>query len=126
MQRLNMICLATATCILAGCNQPSVTLKPPASQSSENTVRDWNDVAHKISAGMALRGLLPVYSPSGEPVSPTPKPIMVRLQAPDSTFIREVPVNWKATSSKGRDRGPDTGRSDGREPGRQFREMGTA
>jgi hypothetical protein len=90
MQRLNMICLATATCILAGCNQPSVTLKPPASQSSENTVRDWNDVAHKISAGMALRGLLPVYSPSGEPVSPTPKPIMVRLQAPDSTFIREV------------------------------------
>jgi hypothetical protein len=90
MQRLNMLCLATAVCILAGCNQPSVTLKPPASQSSENTVRDWNDVAHKISAGMALRGLLPVYSPSGEPVSPTPKPIMVRVQAPDSTFIREV------------------------------------
>jgi hypothetical protein len=87
MRRWNMPVLATITCLLGGCNQPAVSLKAPAFQSSENTVRDWNDVAHKVASEMALRGLLP--SP-GLSVSPNVRPVYVRVQAPDSTFLHEV------------------------------------
>ena len=63
MRHFTMRCLAVAvTCVAGGCNQPAVTPKVPAFQSSENTVRDWNDVAHKISAEMASLGLVPAYT----------------------------------------------------------------
>lgn len=104
------ICVAVTSVILTGCNQPAVSLKPPAFQSSENTVRDWNDVAHWIAAGMTSRGLLPgqsqsvtvvetqtkelplgLVSDSVRQVTETgPRPVFIRLQAPDSAFVRQV------------------------------------
>jgi hypothetical protein len=83
------LCLA-ALCLLSGCNQPAVTLKPPAFQSSENTVRDWNDVAHAIAAGMAARALLPPGPLPPAPQGYSTKPIFVRVQAPGSAFVDQV------------------------------------
>lgn len=83
-----MLCLAIAACVVAGCNQPAVSLKPPAFQSSENTVRDWNDVAHKISNTMASLALVPAV---GQPeVATPPRPVFIRVQAPDSAFVQQV------------------------------------
>jgi hypothetical protein len=85
-----MLCLAVVSCLVGGCNQPAVTLKAPAFQSSENTVRDWNDVAHRIAAEMAALGLLPSpYQPT-PPVAPPPKPVFVKVLAQDSAFVRMV------------------------------------
>ncbi len=90
MRRLTNLCLAAATCLLAGCNQPAVTLKQPAFQNSENTVRDWNDVADRIAAQMSTLGYLPGPGrPQGPDVMP-PMPVFIRAQAPDSAFIRAV------------------------------------
>jgi hypothetical protein len=88
MQRRTIFCLATAACFLVSCNQPAVTPKAPDFPASENTVRDWNDVAHKIGAGMASRGLLPARAQPGP--TDAPPPVFVRVQAPDSAFISEV------------------------------------
>ena len=90
MRRWTTLCLSAATCLLTGCNQPAVTLKPPAFQNSENTVRDWNDVADRIAAQMAAMGYL---SAPGQPEAanaPPPTPVFIRVQAPDSAFIRAV------------------------------------
>ena len=59
MRRHPLLPLLAATCLLASCNQPAVTPKPPAFQNSENTVRDWNNVAHRIADRMAELGYLP-------------------------------------------------------------------
>jgi hypothetical protein len=94
MRRLNKLSLA-ALCLLGGCNQPAVSLKPPAFQSSENTVRDWNDVAHGIAAEMALRGLLPPgldtpgLNAPAQPAVPA-RPVFIRIQAPGSAFVHAV------------------------------------
>jgi hypothetical protein len=106
-----MACIAAAAAVLsvAGCNQPAVSLKPPAFQSSENTVRDWNDVAHKIAANLVSAGLLPDPSrPVQVAATPAkeipfgfrtdtwqseavgPKPVYIRSQAPDSAFVQQV------------------------------------
>ncbi len=96
MRRWTEFCLAAAACLLAGCNQPAVALKPPAFQSSENTVRDWNAVAYRIAAEMAWRGLLPPAYGQPEPPIAVPPPVVpppavfVRVLAPDSAFLREV------------------------------------
>jgi hypothetical protein len=90
MRRQTKVCLA-ALCLLGGCNQPAVNLKPPAFQSSENTVRDWNDVAHAIAAEMTAHGLL-AAGPQGFPA----KPIFVRVQAPGSAFVRQVGTELEA------------------------------
>ena len=103
MRHFTMRCLAVAvTCVAGGCNQPAVTPKVPAFQSSENTVRDWNDVAHKISAEMASLGLVPAYT-SELPQSanvPPPKPVFVRVQAIRSAFIRHVADELEADISQ--------------------------
>jgi len=88
MRRQALLSFAALTGLLAGCNQPAVSLKLPASQSSENTVRDWNDVAHAIAAGMAANGLLPTITQRSQVDAPAP--VFVRVQAPDSTFLHEV------------------------------------
>jgi len=90
MRRWSLPGLAAVTCLLSGCNQPAVTLKAQASQSSENTVRDWNDVAHRIAREMASRGLLPTYGRSARADILPAKPVFVRVQAPDSAFLRVV------------------------------------
>jgi hypothetical protein len=90
MRRYTIYCLAAAGCVLAGCNQPAVTPKPPAFQSSENTVRDWNDVADRIASEVAFLGLAPSDVQAGAASVTPPKPIFVRVQAPDSAFVREV------------------------------------
>lgn len=85
------LCLTALAAVVVGCNQPAVTLKPPAFQSSENTVRDWNDVAQQIASGMASLGLLPVNIATGAITASTPlRPVFVRVQAPDSAFVRAV------------------------------------
>jgi len=94
MRRHTTLCVAAITCLLAGCNQPAVTPKPPAFQNSENTVRDWNDVASRIAAEMASLGLLPAIGPSQSSQPPNPvaplRPVFVRVQAPDSAFVAAV------------------------------------
>lgn len=84
------LCLAVVASLLVGCNQPAVTPKAPAFQSSENTVRDWNDVAHRISANLAALGLVPN---NAQPVVMEPssmRPVFIRIQAPDLAFVRQV------------------------------------
>lgn len=90
MRRQTILWLIAAMCLLAACNQPAVTLKPPASQSSENTVRDWNDVAHRIAVQMATLGYLPSSPQPPPPGSLPPRPVFIRVQAPDCAFIRAV------------------------------------
>jgi hypothetical protein len=90
MIRHTTLCPAAVGCLLAGCNQPAVTLKAPAFQSSENTVHDWNDVAHTIASEMALRSLVPSDWQPATADAPQPKRVFVRVQAPDSAFVREV------------------------------------
>jgi hypothetical protein len=83
-----ILSVMVAAALLGACNQPAVSLKPPAAQSSENTVRDWNDVADAIAAGMAANGLVPT---PGFPASPGAlSPVFIRIRGPDSTFLREV------------------------------------
>jgi hypothetical protein len=92
MRRNAVLCLAAAGWILAGCNQPAVTLKAPAFQNSENTVRDWNDVAHRIASEMAWLSLVPSYpteQPQAADVPPT-APVYIRTQAVDSAFVQHV------------------------------------
>ena len=90
MRRKTLLYLAAAGFLLTGCNQPAVTLKPPALQSSENTAVDWNDVAHTIASRMASLGFVPAYpSESAQPAAPATA-VFVRTQAVDSTFIRHV------------------------------------
>lgn len=84
------LCLLGMACALSACNQPAVTLKPPAFQSSENTVRDWNDVAHKIADGMAGIGLLPAIGQPASPNPPAQRAIYIRVQGPDSAFLQQV------------------------------------
>ena len=90
MQRSIVLALAAVVGLLTGCNQPAVTPKAPAFQSSENTVRDWNDVAQHIAAQMATLGLLPTSAALGPVNAPPPRPIFVRAQAPNSAFLRAV------------------------------------
>jgi hypothetical protein len=82
------LCLAVVACLLGGCNQPAVTLKPPAFQSSENTIRDWNDVAHKIADAMASLALIRPIAPPDSIADQ--RAVFVRVQAPDSAFVRQV------------------------------------
>lgn len=82
-----------AVMLVAGCNQPAVSLKLPAFQSSESTARDWDDVAQRIATQMASIGLIPPVGPAQPilvPPPPPPRPVFVRIQAPDSAFVREV------------------------------------
>ncbi|WP_158932818.1 hypothetical protein [Acidisphaera sp. S103] len=79
-----------ALCLLSACNQPAVTPKAPAFQSSENTIRDWDNVAHEIADDMASHALLPPTPPMPAPQGYSTKPVFVRVQAPGSAFVREV------------------------------------
>jgi hypothetical protein len=90
MRHCTKLGLAAIASLLAGCNQPAVTPKAPALQSSANTIRDWNDVAHRIASDMASRGLLPNSAQPGPTAALPPKPVFVRIQAPDSAFVRAV------------------------------------
>jgi hypothetical protein len=60
------VCLGT-TLLLSACNQPAVSLKAPATQASQNTVRDWHVVAHKITDEMAARDLVPAATLQAQP-----------------------------------------------------------
>jgi hypothetical protein len=72
-------------------------LKAPAFQSSENTVRDWNDVAHEIASEMAAHGLLPPAPlDPAQPQSYSNKPVFVRSQALGSAFVRQVAAELEA------------------------------
>ncbi len=77
------LCLAAVVSFLVGCNQPAVTPKAPAFQSSENTIRDWNDVAHRIATQLTALGLLSLRAnwklTSCEPARPSHAPRQVRL-----------------------------------------------
>jgi hypothetical protein len=90
MRRHTTLCAAAVTCLLTGCNQPAVTPKPPAFQNSENTVRDWNNIAARITDQMAALGLLDSPGQHVTNLVVPPRPVFVRVQAPDSMFLREV------------------------------------
>jgi hypothetical protein len=90
MRRLIKVLVLGIAGLLIGCNQPAVMLKPPAFQSSENTVRDWHDIAQRIASGIESIGLLPTGVGPAPDMATTWKPIFVRVQAPDSAFVRDV------------------------------------
>lgn len=62
----------------------------------------WNDIAHRIAVELTALGLAPTLpsldaaqlppAPSGRSVLPAwpPRPVYVRVQAPDSAFVRQV------------------------------------
>jgi hypothetical protein len=83
----NVLAMVLATRLM-GCNQPAVAPKEPAFQSSESTIRDWNDVAHQIASTMAWMGLL---TDSAHPASAgAGPPVFVRVRAQGSAFAVEV------------------------------------
>src|SRR5487761_2356511 len=91
MRRYMIFCMMALTGGLAGCNQPAVSLKPLASQPGENTVRDWNAVADTVADAMAARGFIPSIAVPGSTNQPSSsRAILVRAQAPDSAFLRDV------------------------------------
>jgi hypothetical protein len=90
MRLTNGFFAAAIVGLLAGCNQPAVTLKPPAFQSSENTIRDWNDVADNIAAHLTASGLVPTTQQQGITNKPATRPVFIHVQAPDSAFIQQV------------------------------------
>jgi hypothetical protein len=95
VRRVGLLWAVATCCLLGGCNQPAVSLKPPAFQPSENTVRDWDDVAQAIATGMAARGLLP--TPGQPPPPPSAlTPVYLRLCAPDSAFVVNVATALEA------------------------------
>ncbi len=113
--------------LLAGCNQPAVTLKAPASQSSENTVRDWNDVGDQIASSLMTSGLLAAPPEPGTITNLPIRPVFIHQQAPElglctadcrSTGIR--PPGYRGG------RREDSDRRDGGEPGCQFCSLGSA
>ena len=77
MRPYTIFCLIASALCLPGCNQPAVSLKPLALQASENTVRDWKDIALAVSTEMAARGFFPA---AGWPSKPFLNP---HSQAPD-------------------------------------------
>src|ERR1700760_4127904 len=87
--------------LLAGCNQPAVTPKPPAFQSSENTVRDWNDVADGIAARLTASGLLAPAAQPGPAGQPITRPVFIHVQAPDSAFIQQVAARLESDLLQG-------------------------
>lgn len=95
MRGHSTLCLM-ALCLLSACNQPAVTLKAPAFQSSENTVRDWDNVAHEIAADMAAHALLPPLPPMTAPQGYSTKSVFVRIQAPGSAFMQDVASELEA------------------------------
>ena len=95
MRAQTIFCLA-ALCLLGACNQPAVSLKAPAFQSSENTVRDWNDVAHEIAAQMAAHGLLPPVAPEVSSAPYVAKPVFIHVQALGSAFAQQVATELRA------------------------------
>jgi hypothetical protein len=95
MRGHSTLCLM-ALCLLSTCNQPAVTLKAPAFQSSENTVRDWDNVAHEIAAEMAAHALLPPIPPMTAPQGFATKPVFVRVRAQGSAFVHEVAIELQA------------------------------
>jgi hypothetical protein len=103
MRAFILPCLAAVAPLFTACNQPAVSLKPPAFQSSENTVRDWNEVAQHIAFTMATIGLLPPvgYLVPVNPPTPAPRPVFVRVQAPDSAFVRAVADELEADIARG-------------------------
>ena len=95
MRTHSILCLA-ALCLLGACNQPAVSLKDTSFQPSENTVRDWNDVAHEISSALKDHNLLVNgQSVTGQQDAST-KPIFVRVQAPESAFLQDVSTELEA------------------------------
>src|SRR3954469_23337285 len=94
--------------LLSGCNQPAVTLKPPAFQDSANTLRDWDTVANKIADGLAAQRTAAAGQPTYAFLN---GPFFVHSTAPRSTFLHEVADRLKvalmqrgfvvATSSNG-------------------------
>jgi hypothetical protein len=84
------VCLG-ALLILSACNQPAVSIKAPAVQDSENTVRDWHVAAHRVTDEMAARGLLPAALARAQPQpSSNFRPVHVRVESPESAFLKEV------------------------------------
>lgn len=87
--------------VLASCNQPAVTPKLPAFQSSENTVRDWNDVADGIAAQLTTSGLLAATAQQGVAGQPITRPVFIYAQAPDSAFIQQVAARLESDLLQG-------------------------
>src|SRR4051812_38731565 len=87
----SIACLGATLLLASACNQPAVSLKPPAFQDSENTVRDWQSIGHTITTGMAARGLIPSAPMQPQSASPAvTRPVHVRVESPESPFLKEV------------------------------------
>lgn len=87
--------------VLAGCNQPAVSPKPPAFQSSENTIRDWNDVADGIAGHLTTSELLATAAQPGLAGQPATRPVFIHVQAPDSAFIQQVAARLESDLLQG-------------------------
>lgn len=78
-----------AALALGACQQPAVELKPPASQMSAVTVRDWDTVATRIATGLGQSGLLGTPNPATGQVATT-GPFYIHVLADGSGFLRSV------------------------------------
>ena len=78
--------------LLSGCARPAVVPKPFAFQERENALRDWELISTKIADSLSDHGLLPPHDPGKPPAPPIlmPGQFYVHVQAPLSTFLRQV------------------------------------
>jgi hypothetical protein len=92
MHKLSLGVLGLFLPLLAGCARPAVVPKPFAFQERENALRDWTLISTKIADSLSDHGLLPPHDPGKPPAPPImiPGPFYVHVQAPLSTFLRQV------------------------------------
>jgi hypothetical protein len=88
--------LAVAALALAACTQPPIALKDGAPQQSATSVRDWDNVAHQITAELTQRGMLLTPQPGVAPSPPPWGPYYIHAVTPGSSFLQEVGDTLKA------------------------------
>jgi hypothetical protein len=96
MLRPHLGIFAAAALALAACTQPPVALKDGTAQQSATSVRDWDSVAHRITAELTQRGMLLTPQPGVAPSAPPWGPYYVHVVTPGSTFLQAVADTLKA------------------------------
>jgi len=81
---------------LAGCTQAPLAPKLDGPMESAVTGRDWNNIAHRISAELGARGMLVPPTAGLSPAAQPWGPMFIHTTIPDSAFLKAVAMVLKA------------------------------